>query len=77
MNATLAGTHHVNKLISYAKLCLLELTMPIDVAFQGRLGDCWLMAGIAVLCENKKLFRKVVDPNQGFTKETNYCGKFR
>jgi len=44
---------------------------------QGRLGNCWLMAGIACLTENDKLFDKVVDPDQGFTPDTHYAGIFR
>jgi len=42
---------------------------------QGELGDCWLLAAVASLTCNQKLFDKVVDPSQNFT--TDYCGVFR
>ncbi|CAH8490324.1 unnamed protein product [Schistosoma turkestanicum] len=42
---------------------------------QGELGDCWLLAAIACLSMDKKLFEQVVAIDQSFTKE--YCGLFR
>uniref|UniRef100_A0A0B7AEW7 Calpain-3 n=1 Tax=Arion vulgaris TaxID=1028688 RepID=A0A0B7AEW7_9EUPU len=42
---------------------------------QGELGDCWLLAAVASLTCNEKIFNFVVDPNQSFT--SNYCGIFR
>ncbi|XP_052700299.1 calpain-B-like isoform X5 [Crassostrea angulata] len=42
---------------------------------QGELGDCWLLAAIASLTVNQRLFAKVVPPDQSF--EDGYCGMFR
>ncbi|XP_078315630.1 calpain-B-like isoform X17 [Crassostrea virginica] len=42
---------------------------------QGELGDCWLLAAIASLTVNQRLFAKVVPPDQSF--EDGYCGLFR
>ncbi|CAH8514697.1 unnamed protein product [Schistosoma intercalatum] len=42
---------------------------------QGELGDCWLLAAIACLSMNQKLFEQIVAIDQSFTKE--YCGLFR
>ena len=45
----------------------------MDVA-QGRLGDCWFLAGIAALTQHKNLFDRVVPKDQSFGKD--YCGAF-
>ncbi|XP_056021311.1 calpain-B-like isoform X6 [Ostrea edulis] len=42
---------------------------------QGELGDCWLLAAIASLTVNQRLFAKVVPPDQSF--QDGYCGMFR
>ncbi|KAL8619657.1 hypothetical protein ACOMHN_019712 [Nucella lapillus] len=42
---------------------------------QGELGDCWLLAAVASLTCNDKLFSKVVPPDQNFSDD--YCGLFR
>ncbi|XP_061172461.1 calpain-B-like isoform X3 [Saccostrea echinata] len=42
---------------------------------QGELGDCWLLAAVASLTVNQRLFAKVVPPDQTF--EDGYCGMFR
>ena len=42
---------------------------------QGLLGNCWVLASLANLTLNKKLFQKVVPPNQSFDKE-EYTGIF-
>ncbi|XP_059154720.1 calpain-B-like isoform X2 [Physella acuta] len=42
---------------------------------QGELGDCWLLAAVASLTCNQKLFDHVVEPNQSFT--SDYCGLFK
>ncbi|XP_076441733.1 calpain-9-like isoform X2 [Babylonia areolata] len=42
---------------------------------QGELGDCWLLAAVASLTCNQKLFSKVVPPDQNFSQ--GYCGVFR
>ena len=39
------------------------------------LGDCWLLAAIASLTVNNRLFAKVVPQDQNFTDD--YCGLFR
>lgn len=41
---------------------------------QGSLGDCWFLAAIASLANNKKAFEKTVPTNQGFGE--SYNGKF-
>ena len=47
----------------------------MDVA-QGRLGDCWFLAGIAALTQHHSLFARVVPTDdQGFDKK-DYCGAF-
>lgn len=43
---------------------------------QGELGDCWLIAAIANLTLNHKLFSLVVPPDQSFDRGS-YCGLFR
>ncbi|XP_062596939.1 calpain-B-like isoform X9 [Saccostrea cucullata] len=42
---------------------------------QGELGDCWLLAAVASLTVNQRLFAKVVPPDQTF--QDGYCGMFR
>ena len=47
----------------------------MDVA-QGRLGDCWFLAGIASLTQYPTLFKRVCPTdNQSFDKR-DYCGAF-
>lgn len=41
---------------------------------QGYLGDCWFLAALATLAENKKLFHIVVPENNSF--EIKYAGIF-
>lgn len=41
---------------------------------QGYLGDCWFLAALATLAENKKLFHNVVPENNSF--ENAYAGIF-
>lgn len=43
---------------------------------QGELGDCWLVAAVANLTLNQKLFSLVVPPDQTFDRGS-YCGIFR
>ena len=45
---------------------------------QGMLGDCWLLAAVASLCQYEGLLYQVVPPDQSFTSD-DYCGviKFR
>ena len=42
---------------------------------QGMLGDCWLLAAVAALCQYEGLLYQVVPPDQDF--KTNYCGLIR
>ncbi|KAA0187499.1 Calpain family cysteine protease [Fasciolopsis buskii] len=42
---------------------------------QGELGDCWLLAAIACLSMNEKLFAQIVPDDQDFS--SGYCGLFR
>lgn len=41
---------------------------------QGYLGDCWFLAALATLAENKQCFHKVVPEENSF--EVNYAGIF-
>lgn len=41
---------------------------------QGNLGDCWFLAALSTLAENKSLFHIVVPENNSFEKE--YAGIF-
>ena len=44
---------------------------------QGEIGDCWFLAALANLAEDKdETFHRVVPENQNF-KEGSYCGLFR
>jgi hypothetical protein len=43
---------------------------------QGELGDCWLIAAVANLTLDQKLFSLVVPPDQSFDRGS-YCGIFR
>jgi Calpain family cysteine protease len=43
---------------------------------QGELGDCWFLAALAALAENKTLLQKVVPIDNGFDAE-NYSGIFQ
>ena len=42
---------------------------------QGELGNCWFLAALANLAEDKKRFRKVVPRHQRFSR--NYSGIFK
>ncbi len=42
---------------------------------QGEIGNCWFLAALANLAENKAIFDLVVPPNQEFTQ--GYAGAFR
>lgn len=41
---------------------------------QGELGDCWLLAAVANLTLNEKLFHNVVPEDNSF--DSDYCGVF-
>lgn len=43
---------------------------------QGMLGDCWLLAAVAALCQYEGLLYQVVPPDQSFT-DKDYCGLIR
>ena len=43
---------------------------------QGELGNCWFLAAMANLVENKKCFERVVPPGQDFD-QSDYCGIFK
>lgn len=43
---------------------------------QGMLGDCWLLAAVAALCQYEGLLYQVVPPDQGFD-SAEYCGVIR
>ena len=42
---------------------------------QGEIGNCWFLAALANLAENKKCFQRVVPSGQSFGRD--YCGIFR
>ena len=42
---------------------------------QGEIGNCWFLAAVANLVENKKCFHRVVPQDQGF--DHGYAGIFR
>ena len=43
---------------------------------QGEIGDCWFLAAVANLAENKKCFERVVPQDQSFD-SGDYAGIFR
>lgn len=43
---------------------------------QGMLGDCWLLAAVAALCQYEGLLYQVVPPDQSFS-ASDYCGVIR
>jgi len=43
---------------------------------QGMLGDCWLLAAVAALCQYEGLLYQVVPPDQSFD-SADYCGLIR
>jgi len=43
---------------------------------QGMLGDCWLLAAVAALCQYEGLLYQVVPPDQSFS-SSDYCGIVR
>ena len=42
---------------------------------QGEIGDCWFLAPLSILAENKHFMDRVIPGGQGF--EQNYAGIFR
>ncbi len=60
----------VQEIIANPQL-LVEDQSRFDV-IQGKLGDCWLMAGAANITLKDELFYRVVPPDQSFTE--NYAG---
>ena len=42
---------------------------------QGEIGNCWFLAAVANLVENKKCFQRVVPQDQSFHR--GYAGVFR
>ena len=42
---------------------------------QGEIGDCWFLAPLSILAENKHFMDRVIPGGQGFDK--NYAGIFR
>jgi hypothetical protein len=40
------------------------------------LGDCWLLASVASLCQNEDLLHHVAPNDQDFS-DADYCGAFR
>lgn len=47
-----------------------------DIA-QGVLGDCWLLAAVASLCQYENLFYQVIPKDDGDFNSSDYCGVFR
>ena len=62
----------VKELVEDAQL-FVEGASRFDVQ-QGELGDCWLLAAMANLTLNPKIFHQVVPDDQSFT--DNYAGIF-
>ena len=42
---------------------------------QGEIGDCWFLAPLSILAENKHFMERVIPGGQGF--EQHYAGIFR